>query len=76
MSDQQGSERVIVTIDDAHLGDIQTVASALQGQGMTVENILSISGIIMGTCSRSSQASLQNVPGVVSVEEEGEARAI
>jgi hypothetical protein len=69
-------EKIIVTIDEQHLADIQTVANNLQSLGMTVDNILSVSGIITGSASRSLIPSLKAVRGVLDVEEDKEMRAI
>jgi len=69
-------EKIIVTIDEQHLADIQTVANNLQFLGMTVDNILSVSGIITGSARRSLIPSLKAVPGVLDVEEDKEMRAI
>jgi len=69
-------EQIIVTIDEQHLADIQTVANNLQFLGMTVDNILSVSGIITGSARRSLIPSLKAVPGVLDVEEDKEMRAI
>ncbi len=55
-----------MTIDEQHLADIQTVANNLQFLGMTVDNILSVSGIITGSARRSLIPSLKAVPGVKS----------
>jgi hypothetical protein len=43
---------------------------------MTVDNILSVSGIITGSASRSLIPSLKAVQGVLDVEEDKEMRAI
>jgi len=69
-------EKIIVTIDEQHLANIQTVATNLQAVGMTIDNILSISGIITGSAPRSLIPSLKAVPGVLDVEEDKEMRAI
>jgi hypothetical protein len=52
------------------------VANNLQFLGMTVDNILSVSGIITGSARRSLIPSLKAVPGVLDVEEDKEMRAI
>ncbi|MEB3311379.1 MAG: hypothetical protein VKJ02_14220 [Snowella sp.] len=76
MSNQEEIERIIITVDDTHLPDIQSVANHLQQEGMSVENILAISGIITGAVPCSRKASLQKVPGVASLEDEGQVWAI
>lgn len=76
MAHQEEIDRIVVTVSDDRLPEIQEVASALQAAGMTVENILSVVGIITGSVPRTARASLRSVAGVVAVETEGEARAI
>ena len=69
-------EKIIVTIDEQHLADIQTVANNLQSLGMTVDNILSVSGIVTGSSPGSLIPSLKAVQGVLDVEEDKEMWAI
>ncbi|KAB0239557.1 MAG: hypothetical protein ACKPKE_04295 [Microcystis panniformis] len=69
-------EKIIVTIDEQHLADIQIVANNLQSLGMTVDNILSVSGIVTGSSPGSLIPSLKAVQGVLDVEEDKEMWAI
>ena len=68
--------RIIVTVDDQHLPDIQAVATALQSAGMKVNNVLSSTGIITGEVSQPKIRELRSIPGVVDVEVDQEMRAI
>lgn len=75
MSDEQ-LERIIVTVDDQHVPEIQSVATALQSAGMHVGNILSGTGIITGEVSQPKMQELKSIPGVVDVEVDQEMQAI
>lgn len=75
MSDEQ-TERVIITIGDQHLSDIQSVATTLQSAGVKVDNVLPSTGIITGEVSQPKIQELKSIPGVVDVEVDQEMRAI
>jgi len=75
MSDEQ-IERIIVTVDNEHLLDIQSVATALQSAGMKVNNVLPITGIITGEVAPLKIQELETIPGVVDVEVDREMQAI
>jgi hypothetical protein len=61
---------VIVTVDQAHLPDIQEVGEELRRRGMEVEQILAAVGIISGNVSDGGQSQLEEVPGVASVSDQ------
>jgi hypothetical protein len=75
MSDEQ-TERIIITVDDQYLEEIQAVATALQSAGMRVEQVMPISGIITGEISPQQRQNLYNVTGVADIETDEEMRAI
>lgn len=75
MPDEQIT-RIVVTVDDQHLSDIQSVSTALQSAGMKVENVLPSTGIITGEVAQPKIQELKNLPGVVDVEPDQEMRAI
>jgi hypothetical protein len=75
MSDQK-IERIIVTVDDQHLSEIQSIATDLQSAGMQVDNVMSISGIVTGEVAHSQIQTLKNLPGVVDIELDQEMQAI
>lgn len=62
---------VVITVDDAHLPSIKQVADQLRSRGMEVESVLESTGIITGSCP-TDVAPLHEVPGVASVEPQGE----
>jgi len=59
-------ERITVTVS----GDTDAVAEQLRAAGMNVEQVLTEVGIVTGSAAAGQQASLENLPGVVSVEAE------
>lgn len=60
---------ITVTVDDAHLRSIATVARELAARGMTVDRVLPAAGCIVGSvAARAATAALRSVPGVVSVD--------
>lgn len=69
-------ERVIVTVDDAHVSNIESLASTFRSLGMTVSNVLSTSGIITGEVPGHAKEEIKKVDGVVNVEPDEEMRAI
>ena len=60
---------VNVSIDDAHLHVIGTVAQALQERGMHVEQVLDGIGIIVGSVADDRRRLLEQVPGVDAVSD-------
>ena len=69
-------QRIVVTIDDQHLPEIQAIASSLQVAGMRVDNVLSLTGIITGEVSQTRINELRDVSGVANVEPDEEMQAI
>lgn len=69
-------QRIVVTIDDQHLPEIQAIASSLQMAGMRVDNVLSVTGIITGEVSQTKINELRVVSGVANVEPDEEMHAI
>ncbi|MEA2243852.1 MAG: hypothetical protein QOD24_3408 [Solirubrobacteraceae bacterium] len=59
-------ERITVTVS----GDPDAAAEQLRAAGMNVEQVLSEVGIITGSVAAGQQASLADLPDVVSVEAE------
>lgn len=75
MPDEQ-VERIVITVDDQHLAEIQAVATALQAAGVKVNNVMPIAGIITGEVSQTKMQELKGVSGVVDVEVDQEMQAI
>lgn len=68
-----GTEKtVVVTVSDAALENIQSVADELAAKGLKVDRVLKVTGVITGSCPTTKKASLRSVDGVQSVEEEAE----
>lgn len=68
----QGTEmsqvQVSVSVDDAHLDQIQQVSQQLQSSGMNVEQTLSSIGVINGSIQSDKLNSLYQIEGVENVE--------
>jgi len=62
--------RIIVTVDAKSLKSIKEVAERLASEGMTVFQILPITGLIIGSCEPGIMSALKKLSGVSSVEEE------
>ena len=69
-------QRIVVTIDDQHLPEIQAIASSLRMAGMRVDKVLSVTGIITGEVSQIRINELRDVSGVADVEPDQEMQAI
>jgi hypothetical protein len=69
-SKQANSKSVVVTVTDAALKDIQSIAKKLTAKGLKVDQVLPITGVISGSCPVGKEAGLRNVKGVHSVEED------
>jgi hypothetical protein len=62
--------QVSVTVDDAHLDALDTVARALQARGMAVDQVFDGLGVIVGSVPSAGREALTGVEGVASVDEE------
>ncbi len=69
-------QAVIVTVGDAHIGDIQSVARSLSAAGLQVSRVMPTIGIIAGSAPASSIATLKTLRGVLDVEPDREMQAI
>ena len=69
-ADREQHAPVIVTVTDAKLDQIGSVAESLRGKGMKVEQVLPKTGVISGFYAPSKMDKLRGVEGVESVEEE------
>jgi hypothetical protein len=65
-------DRIIVTIADTDLANIQSIANQLRGLGMNISTILPTTGILAGDVSSSNRPKLLSVPGVLAIEDDGE----
>ena len=73
---QTSNIKLIVTVDDEHLVQIERVADKLSAAGLNIESILRTGGIITGSVSQELQSKLQAIEGVLSVETDTEMRAL
>lgn len=61
---------IIVTVTDQALGKIDELKEKLIEKGMKVSRVMPLTGVITGSCSSAKISDLQQVDGVMSVEEE------
>jgi len=61
-------EKITVTVDDAHLGQVANLADQLSSAGMHVEQVLGEVGIITGSAPSEARAALEGLAGVSAVE--------
>ena len=61
--------KVIVTLDDKHVPEIEQIAAQCEAAGMKVMSQLEMLGQITGDVDPKLQAALREIPGVLSVEE-------
>ena len=68
----QGTEmsnvKILVSVDDTHLSQIEQISHQLESSGMNVEQTLSIIGIINGSIEYDKLDSLYKIEGVKNVE--------
>lgn len=60
--------KVTISLDDAHLEQIEPVTAQLKEAGLEVEQTLATLGIVTGTVEADKLSSLSEVTGVESVE--------
>lgn len=68
--------RVIVTMDDEHLDNMEAIVSDLKAAGMEISDVLHSAGIITGEVSPENLAKVRQVNGVLGVEQDGTMDAI
>jgi hypothetical protein len=62
-----GDVAVTITVDDAHLTQIDRIATELRRKGMQIDQVLNAVGAITGSVSDDRRQDLRNVDGVESV---------
>lgn len=65
-----GPERVVVTVHDDQLAEIDELAERLRLAGMRVEQVLGEIGVITGSLPADRLTSAQRLPGVAAIERE------
>jgi hypothetical protein len=63
--------QISVSVDDAHLLEIEKVSQELQSSGVTVEQTLSSIGVISGFIESALINNLYQIKGVKQVEQQG-----
>jgi hypothetical protein len=59
---------ITVTVDDSHIGSIDSVAKSLKANGMKVDRVHQAIGFISGSVPSGGEAALASLPGVASVD--------
>jgi len=72
----ENPEKIVVTVGEEHLPDIQSVRADLESAGMEVEGLMETVGIITGKIPSGKRGAIEGVRGVSSVESDGEMHAI
>ncbi len=62
--------QVTVSLDEAHISQINQVADQLRAAGLEVDQVLSTIGIVTGSIESENMSSLSQVDGVESVEQD------
>jgi cobalamin biosynthesis Co2+ chelatase CbiK len=70
------SKPIVVVVADDMLPNIKQVADRLAAEGMKVERVMPMTGVISGSYESTDMSSLEKVNGVMSVEEEATAHLL
>jgi hypothetical protein len=62
---------IVVTIDDTHIGQMNTIVKQLESRGLKVLNSMASIGVVSGKARREDCARFQSIPGIKSVESAG-----
>lgn len=66
---RDGPQHVIISVDDQHLGDIDSVVAGLRGVGMVIEEVMTGIGMISGSLpNEEGTQTVVQVVGVASVQ--------
>jgi hypothetical protein len=76
MMGDSSMERILVTVDDQHLGAIESVVTALRAAGMSISNVMPTTGVIVGAVAPDNKSTLAGLQGVEAIEPDDEMRAI
>lgn len=68
--DRENTVNIMVSVDEQHREELNSVARRLESVGMTVAEVFPISGVIAGAAASGDLTKLRSVQGVASVEEE------
>ena len=60
--------QISVSVDDAHLSQIEQISQQLESSGMNVEQTLSSIGVVSGSIQPDKLSSLYQIEGVKNVE--------
>jgi hypothetical protein len=63
-----GKVKFIASVKKTHLNQITEVSRELEAQGLQVDQVMRITGVITGTARDASQLRELNVPGIAHIE--------
>lgn len=61
---------IVVTVSDEALSNIYQLADRLAAEGMKIDRVMPVTGVITGSSPANKVSSLKKVTGVASLEEE------
>lgn len=70
MSKKKNLNKVIITVTDEALPDIHKLADQLGSKGLNIDEIMPMTGVIVGSLADDAITGLKNIKGVMSVEKE------
>lgn len=70
MSDEANDKTIPVLVTVADEADVASVADALRLKGVEIFDVLELSGVITAQVADKDWTTIQNTPGVASVEED------
>ncbi len=66
----KNQSRVIITVTDEALPDIEQLANKLTKKGLNVDQVMPMTGVIVASYSENEMPDLKDVDGIMSVEKE------
>lgn len=66
----KNQNKVVVTITDEAMPNINKLADKLGKKGLKVNQVMPMTGVIVGSCAEEKMPDLKDVDGVMSVEKE------
>ena len=73
---KQKSKKFIATVEESKMNKIHQIAKSMEEDGVQVDQVLSLSGIITGTAPDLEALNKFKSKGINTIEEDREARAL
>jgi hypothetical protein len=74
--EKSNTKKFIATVDEDKMDAIQDIATHMKNEGVKVDQVLSMSGIITGKASSMEELDKFKSKGIKSIEEDREVKAI